>query len=441
MNATDEKNTNEQVSIIVPTYNSHDYLRQCLDSISDQTYQNWECIIVDDASTDDTVAIINSYIESDNRFKLLQQDENKGPAAARNRGISASNGFYLSFLDADDFIEPTLFEKAVNSLNGNGAEVVIWNVCFYNNNYNVVEYPDDPLIKLYRYSKFVDDKGYFTYSDNPDDIFNSFQNWAWNKMYRREFIIENDIYFPEQYNRTEDLAFTGKALLLAKKINILDDRVLTYYRIANCESAMNTKDKFPFDFLHAFVDFRTWLIDNELYESVRKSFVNWAIDSAFYNLNTLSELDNFKQVYSVLKEKGFTELGAFELEEQDFTPPFNYEQLQMVVEGDYDNFLFKKTQILDGLQANANVLLGIERDKNKTCELLLEEKEEVISHKTTELSEMNEKYNNICSENMWITTELDSARETITEYENALMRKGHRSVEKIYKILGRESFK
>jgi len=94
------------VSVIVPAYNYARYLPEALESVRQQTVANWECVIVDDASTDDTAAVARHWTESDSRFRLIRQDANKGVSAARNRGIAESGGEMLQFLDADDLLLP-----------------------------------------------------------------------------------------------------------------------------------------------------------------------------------------------------------------------------------------------------------------------------------------------------------------------------------------------
>lgn len=105
--------TQGQVSIIIPCYNMEPYLAETLDSVASQTYNNWECIIIDDGSTDNTELIVNNYCNNDNRFRYIKQ-ENKGVSAARNNGIKQANGEFILPLDGDDIIEKTYIEKAVN---------------------------------------------------------------------------------------------------------------------------------------------------------------------------------------------------------------------------------------------------------------------------------------------------------------------------------------
>src|SRR5215210_5646271 len=105
------------VSVVVPSYNYGHLVRETLDSLAAQTYGAWECVVVDDGSTDDTRAVVEAYASRDARVRYVRQ-ENARQAAARNNGIRHSSGAYFQFLDADDLIEPRKFERQVEYLGG-----------------------------------------------------------------------------------------------------------------------------------------------------------------------------------------------------------------------------------------------------------------------------------------------------------------------------------
>src|SRR5512142_2373135 len=94
------------VSVIVPVYNYGRYLPDALDSVIEQTYETWECLVVDDASGDDSAAVAERYAARDNRIRCIRQESNRGVSAARNRGIAESRGAFVQFLDADDRLLP-----------------------------------------------------------------------------------------------------------------------------------------------------------------------------------------------------------------------------------------------------------------------------------------------------------------------------------------------
>lgn len=105
-------------SIIVPIYNAAAYLRQCLDSLQAQTVTDWEAILVDDASTDDSADIAAEYVQKDARFCLLQQAYNQGQSAARNRGLAQAKGEYIAFLDSDDWWDKDYLEQHLAAIEG-----------------------------------------------------------------------------------------------------------------------------------------------------------------------------------------------------------------------------------------------------------------------------------------------------------------------------------
>jgi len=120
------------ISVVLPVYNAERFLRQCLDSIINQTLRNIEIICVDDGSTDGSLAILREYAARDARVIIVTQ-ENKGAGAARNKGIEVARGEYLSFLDSDDFFELSMLEKAHAKVVKDNADIVVWQCDRYNN--------------------------------------------------------------------------------------------------------------------------------------------------------------------------------------------------------------------------------------------------------------------------------------------------------------------
>ena len=115
---------NELVSIITPCYNSEKFLDECISSVLNQTYQNWEMLIVDDNSSDNSSILINSYSKKDERIKPLYLNDNIGAAMARNKAISKAKGKYLAFLDSDDVWLPKKLEVQTNFMKKNNCSFV-----------------------------------------------------------------------------------------------------------------------------------------------------------------------------------------------------------------------------------------------------------------------------------------------------------------------------
>ena len=157
------------ISIIIPAFNAEKYIEKCILSILNNTYQNFEIIIVDDGSTDKTKEIIHSF--NDNRIKIINQ-KRKGPGSARNKGLSISKGEYIYFMDSDDTINSNTLDLLINNIEDN-----------------------DILIGDY---KIIYDSNLTEEFITPNDCeFNTFFESVtiWNRLYKKQFIQENNIQF------------------------------------------------------------------------------------------------------------------------------------------------------------------------------------------------------------------------------------------------------
>ncbi|MDO4336026.1 MAG: glycosyltransferase family 2 protein [Bacteroidales bacterium] len=114
--------TNPEISIIVPVYNVEKYLCQCLDSIKAQTFRNWECILVDDGSTDSSASICDSYSQADSRFIVIHK-ENGGVSSARNAALEIARGEFIGFTDPDDWCEPEMFGHLLHLIKTHDADI------------------------------------------------------------------------------------------------------------------------------------------------------------------------------------------------------------------------------------------------------------------------------------------------------------------------------
>ena len=115
-----------KVSVIIPSYNLGQYIRETLDSVAAQTYTDWECLVVENGSTDGSLSIVNDYCYHDTRFIPVVYQENVGVAAARNRALELAEGEYILFLDADDLIAPGYMSAAVEVLDADPSLNVVY---------------------------------------------------------------------------------------------------------------------------------------------------------------------------------------------------------------------------------------------------------------------------------------------------------------------------
>ena len=115
------------VSIIMPTYNCEEYINETIQSVINQTHENWELIIIDDCSKDNTVENINNYL-SDKRIVVIHNETNEGAALCRNKGLRKAKGRWIAFLDGDDVWLPQKLEKQINEIECGSTEEMYWNI-------------------------------------------------------------------------------------------------------------------------------------------------------------------------------------------------------------------------------------------------------------------------------------------------------------------------
>ena len=211
-----------KISVIVPVYNTARYLARCLDSIAAQTFPDWECICVDDGSTDESGAMLDAYARRDARFRVIHQ-ENGGVSRARNAGLDAARGEWIAFVDSDDWIEPETYELAWNAAQTHGADLVQW------------DYSSDGAGKSI--TGLALPEGYFAV---PRDA-TYFCPSMWHKFVLRKRICANRLRFPEDIRLSEDRLFALQCYIAAERCFHLD-RCLYHY-VMNQESASHTVTK------------------------------------------------------------------------------------------------------------------------------------------------------------------------------------------------------
>lgn len=188
---------NPLVSIIIPTYNRAHLIRETLDSIAVQTYTNWECIVVDDGSTDGTHLLVDNYVKKDSRFKYFINERIKGAQGARNTGIINANGDFVQFLDSDDFLEITKIDKQISVFNKNPSlemvfclseyfqrdqDTIIKNGVFWNQNQESQDYIFDFLMDnpVFHTNEPLWKKGTIKKIGFWDEELSCWQDWAYH---------------------------------------------------------------------------------------------------------------------------------------------------------------------------------------------------------------------------------------------------------------------
>ena len=208
---------NPLISLVIPIYKTEHLLDDCINSIRQQSFKNFEIICVDDCSPDDSYRIIEKHISEDSRIKLIRHEKNKGLGGARNTGILAAKSEYIASVDSDDTIKEGMLEALWNASNHGQKDIVC---CGYD------ELNEDGKTL---HSRNFSQADILNSENNRIDIFDLLNPSFWNKLWRRSLFIDNNILFPENVF-FEDAATTPRVLLHAKTIKIIDKSYYNYYQ-------------------------------------------------------------------------------------------------------------------------------------------------------------------------------------------------------------------
>ncbi|MBR1605156.1 MAG: glycosyltransferase [Alphaproteobacteria bacterium] len=220
-------------SIIIPVYNAEKYLPKCIDSLIKQTFKKFEIICINDGSSDKSLNILKRYATNDTRIKIFTQ-KNSGPAVARNLGLEKAQGKYLWFIDADDWIEEKACEILNNIINKNSPDITI----FASNVYNTQskEFIHDKNRSLMDISdKYIEKK---INLDSFPNIFDYIPTEAWNKIYKSDFIKNNEILFNKNIYGMDDGLFTEETVIKSSSLYITKN-ALYNYRVSNANSIVH----------------------------------------------------------------------------------------------------------------------------------------------------------------------------------------------------------
>ena len=221
------------VSIIVPIYNSKDFLDRCITSLVTQSYKNLEILLIDDGSTDNSGEICDEWQKKDYRIRVFHK-ENGGVSSARNIGLKSCKGEYVAFVDCDDFVKQNYVEVLLNSVVENKCDMAIINL--------IEKYRDSTEKEI----KFSTEKKLLNRYDFLDNITNKngYQGYSCNKIFSKKIIDENNLIFDENIYYSEDLLFVVKFAEKAEKIYYEFDENLYYYCIneqSSTQVKMNNK--------------------------------------------------------------------------------------------------------------------------------------------------------------------------------------------------------
>ncbi len=265
-----------KITIIISVYNSEKYLKQCLESIKNQTLSDIEIICIDDCSKDNSLKIIEEYAKNDSRFVILKQEVNQGQGIARNKALNVANGEYIMFVDSDDWLESKACEILYNQAKRNNNDLVIFNYYRYLENKKKFIRCTNRTIPFKR----INNKTQIKLTDNPNNFFIS--SYAWVQIYRKNLLKDYNIKFSEHRNCEDDI-FNIKAFLYSKSASIIED-CLYNYRIHLDSTYHSTKTI-------------TDIVSTKLlcYEEVKKNFNNTKVMDFYLEYSITSLLGIYKR--------------------------------------------------------------------------------------------------------------------------------------------------
>ena len=320
-----------KVSVVVPIYNACKYLRPAMDSIMHQTLREIEIICIDDGSTDTSLDMVKIFNKSDNRIRIVTQT-NAGPGNARNIGLKRARGEYIAFLDADDFFDLHMLEKLYNHAVSNNLDIAI-------SKYDIFESKKAkfrPNVEN-EHAKIYSGGAITSKNEYPDYILESTSGSAWNKLFKKSFLIEKGITFLTDVMMFEDVYFTVCALAFAERVGKIDE-VLVHHRIHKHQSRANAFKKHYPHALTAFAKTKEFLMKGGMYQPLKKGFLNLSC-SRCYHIYNLLKSDGKEHFWNMLHDYFSENLGWEDTLAEDFEKPeicqwaanielYTYEQYQ-----------------------------------------------------------------------------------------------------------------
>lgn len=352
------------VSIIVPVYNAEEYLEESLNSIINQTLTDVEIILVDDGSTDKSLAILRKYASMDPRIKILHE-ENKGAGAARNYGMNHAIGEYLLFLDCDDIIEKNMIEEMWRISETNNLDVLVCR----SDQFNCITHKVDSCPWTIR-NDLLPEKKVFSSSDIKKGFFDIFIWWPWDKLFRKNLVDKLHLQFQE-LRTTNDLFFVSTAVLAALRVSYTNE-ILIHHRVDDVKSLSNTREKSWNNFLFALDALEKFLKAKGLYKQFKQDFINYVLSFSLWHLETLRG-NSIGLLYNALRNKWYLKFGVLSEDKGYFYNEEHYDKLQNIINLDLEQYLIQR--------------LDLANNQIKTLQCTIQE----ISGKETELIEINKK--------------------------------------------------
>ena len=314
-------NKNIKVSVVIPVYNAAEYLQDCLDGLVNQTLKEFEIICVDAGSSDNSVEILQAYAEKDSRVIPIKDKGRLFAGAARNIGLSCAKGEYLFFLDADDFFETDMLEKSYCRAKATDADIVVFESDYYSE-LNKIYIPNYFTINR----DLIKDRPVFSADEIEKNVFRVFTGWAWDKLFKAEFIRESNLTF-QDLRTTNDMLFVFAAQILAQRIVVMDE-LLAHHRLTEHTLSV-TREKSWHCFHEALIALKETLEAHNLYERYEQDYINYFVHFSLWHLKTLKNPAH-DQLYAKLKDEWYDKAGVPSYPEKYFYNKKEYKEYRNI---------------------------------------------------------------------------------------------------------------
>ena len=299
---------NPEISIIVPVYNVDRYLEDCINSILNQSFYNFELILINDGSKDCSGEICDNYASKDKRVKVIHKN-NEGVSIARNIGIDMSKGKYIMFCDSDDVVEKDWCRSLYNLYTNNHNSVAVcgFNIINYRNN------KSENIFKIFNKDKKIN---YLKVKDFYELYDKNLLNYPWNKIYDAKIIKENKIKFEENITLGEDLLFNLKYFEFVKGDIVVLNECKYNYILRDNESLDNKyyKDLFGiYTMLYKSIYDHMIIFKSDISIYIEKFYnsyfymLNRVLKNTFHSKSNMNFIQKIKYNSEVMKSEEFKE--------------------------------------------------------------------------------------------------------------------------------------
>ncbi|MDR0483990.1 MAG: glycosyltransferase [Alphaproteobacteria bacterium] len=298
-------NTPSLLSVIVPVYNVEQYLYQCLESIVNQEYKNLEIIVVNDASKDNSLEIIQEFAKKDPRIIVINCEKNGGYGKAVNLGIEKASGEWIGIVESDDFVSKSMYQKLMDKVPLTTAPIIRSDYYYYYDKSNKTK---EKYIKCNIFKNFGINNNLSNDLNIRDNLHLFYiQPSIWSAIYKKEFLLKNNIQIIETKGASyQDVTFFAETLFEAENIYIVNES-LYYYRQTNMSSSSNSKEK-------VFIIFETCnFLEKKLKEKNWKKFTDYDYKQTLYFSFINHYYSNFYRI-SYKYKKGYLEVWKQQLE-------------------------------------------------------------------------------------------------------------------------------